>query len=588
MNTKKIEEIAVAAVRNEILRSNFLSDEIPVNDKTPSWDGEVWVYCSELQKKEDLYGKVPVQVKGKKVSKFSEKGRKHPIKKVDLENYYNNGGILYVVVEIIDTDHTRIYYQSLLPIDLKEILEELGDKKTITKQFSALPSIPKAFELICRNFIQHSRKQSPNLLLDINQKDFDAYTTKVFISSNKNFNEVFEFGSYVYGHINSMNLDVPLYKIDFSQIIESTDLAIGVNGKIYYVNVARVFKRDKVTIEFGKGFTIELPKKQQNSGDINIKFEEKGRILDRVKDCNFMLQVIKAKGFDLNGSKLHINPIDEESVFLETMPAHINFLEETIKTASQLDISFEMDFDQLTPNDLEKIKMLNEIILYENYEGINYDVQTPFIQFLIGNLKIVLIIFNHNDRRLIIDLFDYETIKRNYNISIETDSARGKVEHSPYIIFNIAELFTISNFKLSAIEKSLKDKDIDYYNENNLNLTNNFLLKALNYYDSNKSDNNLLLEMIIRVYEYIEVFNPKNNLCFINKMQAVRRKREYTVKEKEEIILRKNQGNHSDEVLCGFYILLDSKIEFEILFGKLSGTTQDLFKTYPIYNLKSL
>lgn len=35
MNTKKIEEIAVSAVRNEILRIDLLSDEIPVNDKTP-------------------------------------------------------------------------------------------------------------------------------------------------------------------------------------------------------------------------------------------------------------------------------------------------------------------------------------------------------------------------------------------------------------------------------------------------------------------------------------------------------------------------------------------------------------------------
>lgn len=51
MNTKKIEEIAVQSVKREILRCDFLSDEIPTNDKTPTWDGEIWVYNNSNQKK---------------------------------------------------------------------------------------------------------------------------------------------------------------------------------------------------------------------------------------------------------------------------------------------------------------------------------------------------------------------------------------------------------------------------------------------------------------------------------------------------------------------------------------------------------
>ncbi|MFD5854315.1 DUF4365 domain-containing protein [Cytobacillus pseudoceanisediminis] len=181
MNTKKIEEVAVAAVRNEILRNDLLSDEIPVNDKTPSWDGEIWVYNNKKQKKNDLYGKVPVQVKGKKVSEFSKEGTKFPIKKVDLENYFTNGGILYLVIEMVDSDNTQIFYQSLLPIDIKKILEEMMEQKSIKKQFKKLPSTHRALEFIIRNFIHHSRKQGIPLISDIKVKEFDTYSTKIIV-----------------------------------------------------------------------------------------------------------------------------------------------------------------------------------------------------------------------------------------------------------------------------------------------------------------------------------------------------------------------------------------------------------------------
>ena len=44
LNTKRIEESATHALKGALLRCPTLSAYISENDKTPSWDGQVFVY----------------------------------------------------------------------------------------------------------------------------------------------------------------------------------------------------------------------------------------------------------------------------------------------------------------------------------------------------------------------------------------------------------------------------------------------------------------------------------------------------------------------------------------------------------------
>ena len=44
MDKKAIETLAVNAVRDSIVVSDFLDQFIPDNDKEPSWDGFIYVY----------------------------------------------------------------------------------------------------------------------------------------------------------------------------------------------------------------------------------------------------------------------------------------------------------------------------------------------------------------------------------------------------------------------------------------------------------------------------------------------------------------------------------------------------------------
>lgn len=74
-----IEGIAVQRVKREILKYDCLKDYINTNDKTPMWDGEIYIYKenSKYKASEDFLGKISVQVKGHKVNKLKSGNSKY-------------------------------------------------------------------------------------------------------------------------------------------------------------------------------------------------------------------------------------------------------------------------------------------------------------------------------------------------------------------------------------------------------------------------------------------------------------------------------------------------------------------------------
>ena len=124
--TQQIEMISTNAINIFLCNFQNISPNINWNDKEPSWDGNIYLYEDNSQKKGLLRGRIPVQVKGTEVKRFSRKFHSFQMKLSDIKNYYYDGGVLFLVVEIIDTQNTKIFYKFLLPIELKRIMEELN------------------------------------------------------------------------------------------------------------------------------------------------------------------------------------------------------------------------------------------------------------------------------------------------------------------------------------------------------------------------------------------------------------------------------------------------------------------------------
>ena len=98
MNSIQIETLAVNAVKDSILMSDYLIPFINDNDKEPSWDGKVYIYKDKNCTKDNLIGRLPVQVKGKECDDLSKEEISYSMNVVDLNNYLDDGGAILLDV----------------------------------------------------------------------------------------------------------------------------------------------------------------------------------------------------------------------------------------------------------------------------------------------------------------------------------------------------------------------------------------------------------------------------------------------------------------------------------------------------------
>ena len=159
-----IEGVSVAAIQSHISCCWELRAFVKDGDKEPSWDGNIYVYKSDECKNEDLIRRVPVQVKGKKKTiKKSTTSFNFSVKISDLTNYLNDGGVVCFVVAICDDRSEQIFYKSLLPYDLKNILDNTNNKTTTIK-FSKLPYGDRSIRKIFLSFIDNHDRQDKKII----------------------------------------------------------------------------------------------------------------------------------------------------------------------------------------------------------------------------------------------------------------------------------------------------------------------------------------------------------------------------------------------------------------------------------------
>lgn len=107
-----IESEGVSKLSEVLRRTDYLEPFIPENDKTPVWDGDVYVYNSNSfpHRKDSLQGRVSVQVKGHKVQQLPGEQVKYSVDIRDLKAFQKDGGAIFFNVYITPAYITKIYY----------------------------------------------------------------------------------------------------------------------------------------------------------------------------------------------------------------------------------------------------------------------------------------------------------------------------------------------------------------------------------------------------------------------------------------------------------------------------------------------
>jgi len=576
INNSISEMIGVTAVSMEIARNTLLKGEIPTNDKTPSWDGEIQIYNNKNHNKSSLIGRVPVQVKARGVEHLNKDKITFRLNKNDLQNYYHDGGVLFFVVEFIDVDRKRVYYDALLPFDLKKIIERMKDQDSINHKFGVLPSEEGVLDTICRNFIINSRKQTENVL-NIKVSDKNRNGTFVIPSVGPNLSVFFDYPTYIYSKEEHYNLEIPLERIQVLEIIQETNLKIGVNGETHYTNVTRRVEKDRTIIEFGNDFKMDvLSGSNPNLIKLNINFTRSGPLKERIKDTKFMVSILTEKYIEVVGHQIPIDTVEQAEI--TELLVLIKELEELERVFDELNVSFDQHFDGLKEIDLRNMERLKDIILYQDYRGIVLK-ETGFLNLEIGDITILLAATKENGEWIVINAFESEKL---FQVVASKERSGPGFDISSYMILKPKQLFEMANFNLKELEKSILK--IDYDTDSARDYLNVYLLDIINYYDEVDQDTRFL-DLAKKTYEHLTKFVEENDEnYFLNIMQIIRRQRSFNKEEMEKIIDRKNKTTDLF-VICGYLALLGNKTEFNYYHSQLSEESQENFKTFPIYKL---
>jgi len=584
MSNYVIGKNAVSAVEHASMISGLLMPEIPVGDTYPSWDGEIIVYTSEDSRnkraKDDIIGRVPVQVKGTHVNHFSKGTRPYNIEVTDLRNYSNEAGAFFLVVEMTDfydVNKTKIFYAELLKYDIEKLIKGKEHQKTISHTFQELRK-DKLYSL-CRHFLFHRKEQGYKLMTLDGKTEYDEYTFTIIGNKKSDLDfYLFDSGTFIYGKNKHTNLKVPIDRFKADIKIEQEEFNIGTRDKVFYDKFYREKTKDNQKIKFGKSFTMVL-----SGNKLDINFAESGSIRERIKDCEFFVEIAKAGKIYLNHTEVSLN--FEEDVYnnvLAPMPNYIKKLNEILWVLNYLGVEPNVDFDTLK-KDLKQISFLIDVIINKNIEA--NKITDKHLQVVsVGNYKFILSKGVGEHENTFFDFFNYNEIKEKYRILISPDKTfKNSVEHSPYILLKPKELYKYSNLKLDSIEKDLTD--VDYTNSIAQDISNEFLLNTLLYLDGNENNKRKeILTMIANTFDYIYE-QTDETMFLINKMQAIFRKRKLTEEEIMKITEIKVTNIDDVTILCALDILLGNHNEFKYRFNKLSKKDKSLIKDYPIYNL---
>ena len=170
MSRSKVEEEAVGIVRSYINKCPLLKAYIDQNDKTPFWDGDIFVYNQDKNTKVDFVGRLPLQVKGRTQKKIGVKEISFEIIREDIEGYRKDGGIFFFCVQI-SGEENRIFCRYLSLDDLTDILDRTEDDKNPKVKLMAIHDDKSEFQsLVLKNvkrnynfFLIHDELQLKNL-----------------------------------------------------------------------------------------------------------------------------------------------------------------------------------------------------------------------------------------------------------------------------------------------------------------------------------------------------------------------------------------------------------------------------------------
>lgn len=582
-NNRQVETLGVSYLATFINRNKLLHTYFDINDKTPAWDGEIHVLKNASEKKNEIFGKVPVQIKSTRQKKNSMKSFSVDIR--DLELYSKNGGVVLFVVWLDDNGNLRdIYYKSLPPFSLKKLIKKSKLKtkpvnnKRLSVQIHKLDE-QKLYPMLV-DFVTNSRKQYSFINIDgisveniPNDKDIKLY----FYGQGKGgiFNYQKEHDLFLYLRDPETGIEIPLENsIKVVETFEATDLSIAVGDYIFKDVERHLFPNGSVQLHFGEGFKISfnIDKRQ-----FKLNYSRPNMLSDAIKCTQALKELGKIGFFTLNGTSIELDERSLSDIASLDLDSHIRELLRISKFMKKMGIKKEFDLSLFDEQSQKNLNILNSGLVLKKKVMLNYE-ESKLINLKIANIHIITLYeFSTDNNGSMIDIFN------------ETPwCKRGEDEDSSNIsifeVFGPKDWLTIDNCNFDSVIASyqrLVDNNLEHEG------TDNTIIKIVAAADMTEEFSKK--EQLLNWAQSLSNWNLNhlkvNSISIINDLQIKSRNRELDNTEMESLtkILLNNQDN--DEICFGASVLLKSKPQADLFWTRLDKETQERYRDYPIYNL---
>lgn len=584
-NNRKTETLGVSYLSTFIDKHELLQSYFESNDKTPVWDGEIHVLKSPSEKKDEILGKVPVQIKTTRQKKDVLKS--FSLDTRDLELYKQNGGVVLFVVWLNEDNGLRdIYYKSLPPLSIKNLLKKskLKNKSTNRKKLSIeiFKLDEKKMYPMLVDFINNSQKQYSFINVEgISVEDIPDDKTLKFYFYGQEKEEIFNYQEehdlFIYYLDPITGIEIPLENtIKIVETEEETDLIIKIGDYVFQDVKRHRFPDGSVQLHFGESFTMSFDIKKKQ-----FKFNyTRPDLLSKAIKCTQVFQELGKIGyFTLNGNKIELDERSIKDISSLDLEADIKGLLKISHFMKKMGIQKDVDLSCFDKQSQRNLNILYSGLVLKKKVALNYN-ESKLLHLNIANIHIITLYSFLSDKNgTMIDIFT------------ETPWCReGETEDEDYLDISIFEVFEpndwlkIDNCKIDSVIASyqrLVDNKLKYEGADRT------ILKIVIAADmaEDKTKRELLLNWAQCLSDWNLKYSKNCEMAIINDLQIKSRVRKLNSKETETLTNILVNSNDNYELCFGSSVLLKSKPQADLFWNKLDNETKERYKDFPIYTL---
>lgn len=595
-DTKRIEEKALNYLKTYIEDSSIISQFIADNDKEPCWDGHLYLYADGKRDKAHLLGRVPVQVKGTEVTKFQVKKWKYKLEKDDLRNYLHEPTFVIVCQVKKDSKERKLFYRELLPNTVKNLLHDMGRQMTKSVLFHPLTEDLTEFEGQLLTFMRNSKKMisfadsKPFTMEDAMRKGIKDYSFTAPVASNDRMGllkYLTTHDTYLYAKVEKdLDIEVPIdggpMKFTFSKDVDED---VCVEGKVYYHGYKNTIKDGRIIVSVADFLTLNLPMDAKDKRKTEAKITTRSKYLDSaIHEAEFVLALHRSGKLSIGN--LELNMMVNEPEFIAEMQERLEVWIELQSVLEKLHVSKPFDLTSITDEQSPLIDIL--ITTVGKGQTVNLPGQETTLTVMeISNVKLLLWCAANSDGVCTFGDFFDKTIRIRYKVNDTT-----KIDASPFSYLQNDNLWVrCDNINYPDVIESAKNvcrqHDYGFIMANHDVLA---MIKAADAIkDTDKDKWNKLLETASDLTEWLIEHDVHKEIVpayICNKMQIIKRQRNFT--EKEIVLLERMYENVTvgDSIKAGVLLLLDKQEEFEDAFVNLTTEDQDNIRSFPIWKLR--